>query len=73
VKDNDGMVTTSGLRVLDEGERPRELARMLAGMETSDLGVAHAEELLELASADKAASRPAAARGSGRRRSAVGA
>ncbi len=53
VKDHDGLVTTSGLRALDNTERPRELARMLAGMESSDLGVAHAEELLELASADK--------------------
>ncbi len=54
VKDHDGLVTTSGLKALDGAERPRELARMLAGMESSDLGVAHAEELLELASADKA-------------------
>jgi len=68
VKDHDGLVTTSGLRVLDGAERPRELARMLAGMETSDLGVAHAEELLELANNDKAASAV-----NGRRRAKVGA
>jgi DNA repair protein RecN (Recombination protein N) len=75
VKDHDGLVTTSGLRALDGAERPRELARMLAGMEGSDLGVAHAEELLELATADKAASAAAAGKAAGakngRRRSAV--
>jgi DNA repair protein RecN (Recombination protein N) len=53
VKDSDGAVTTSGLRVLADGERPRELARMLAGLDGSDLGVAHAEELLAVASAEK--------------------
>jgi DNA repair protein RecN (Recombination protein N) len=58
VKDNDGFVTTSGLHALDEVERPRELARMLAGLEGSDLGVAHAEELLTLARADKEAAAP---------------
>ena len=75
VKDHDGLVTTSGLRALDGAERPRELARMLAGMEGSDLGVAHAEELLELATADKAASAATAGKAAGakngRRRSAV--
>jgi DNA repair protein RecN (Recombination protein N) len=63
VKDHDGLVTTSGLRALDGTDRPRELARMLAGMEGSDLGVAHAEELLELARAEK----DAAVNGRGRR------
>jgi DNA repair protein RecN (Recombination protein N) len=53
VKDHDGFVTTSGLHVLDDTERPRELARMLAGLEGSDLGIAHAEELLALAQTDK--------------------
>jgi DNA repair protein RecN (Recombination protein N) len=42
-------VTTSGLSVLDEGERIRELSRMLAGQEESDTALAHARELLESA------------------------
>lgn len=36
----------SGVRALDEGDRVTELARMLAGMEDTDTGLAHAEELL---------------------------
>jgi DNA repair protein RecN (Recombination protein N) len=53
VKDSDGSVTTSGLRSLSDSERPRELARMLAGLDDSDLGIAHAEELLAVAKAEK--------------------
>ncbi|GAB3229561.1 DNA repair protein RecN [Glycomyces halotolerans] len=45
-KDTSGSVTVSGVRVVDDAERARELARMLAGMPDSHLGVAHAEELL---------------------------
>jgi DNA repair protein RecN (Recombination protein N) len=45
-KDTSGAVTVSGVRVVDDVERARELARMLAGMPDSHLGVAHAEELL---------------------------
>jgi DNA repair protein RecN (Recombination protein N) len=48
-KSTDGVVTTSGLTVLSEDERARELSRMLAGMEESDTALAHAEELLEAA------------------------
>lgn len=62
VKDSDGLVTTSGLHVLTADERPRELARMLAGLEGSDLGIAHAEELLNLAQTDKDQSAKAAKR-----------
>jgi DNA repair protein RecN (Recombination protein N) len=58
VKGGDGSVTTSGVRLLDDAERARELARMLAGLEDSELGVAHAEELLAAAEAEKA--KPAA-------------
>jgi DNA repair protein RecN (Recombination protein N) len=46
VKSDDGTVTTSGLIVLDDEGRVRELSRMLAGMEDSDTALAHAEELL---------------------------
>lgn len=53
VKDADGSVTTSGLRVLSDAERPKELARMLAGLEDSDAGIAHAEELLYMATSAK--------------------
>jgi DNA repair protein RecN (Recombination protein N) len=50
----DGEVTASGVRTLTSAERVTELARMLAGMESTDTGRAHAEELLTAASADKA-------------------
>jgi DNA repair protein RecN (Recombination protein N) len=51
-KSEDGRVTTSGLTVLDEEGRVRELSRMLAGLEDSDTARAHAEELLAAARAD---------------------
>jgi DNA repair protein RecN (Recombination protein N) len=52
-KDTGGAITTSGVRVVEETERARELARMLAGMPDSDLGIAHAEELLALARTER--------------------
>lgn len=52
-KDSTGAVTTSGVRLVEDAERARELARMLAGMPDSDLGVAHAEELLAVAEREK--------------------
>jgi DNA repair protein RecN (Recombination protein N) len=54
-KDTGGAITTSGVRVVEEGERSRELARMLAGLPESDLGVAHAEELLAVAQRERSA------------------
>jgi len=48
-KSVDGTVTTSGLTVLDESGRVRELSRMLAGLEDSETARAHAEELLTTA------------------------
>jgi DNA repair protein RecN (Recombination protein N) len=54
-KDTAGAVTTSGVRVVQDTERARELARMLAGLPDSDLGIAHAEELLAVANHDKRA------------------
>ena len=48
-KGSNGSVTTSGVRVVEDSERARELSRMLAGLPDSDLGVAHAEELLSMA------------------------
>ncbi|PVG80893.1 DNA repair protein RecN [Nocardioides gansuensis] len=50
-KSSDGTVTTSGLTVLDETGRERELSRMLAGLEESDTALAHARELLQTAAA----------------------
>jgi DNA repair protein RecN (Recombination protein N) len=50
-KSSDGLVTTSGLTVLDDSARVRELSRMLAGLEDSDSAQAHAEELLATARA----------------------
>ncbi|MEV0679753.1 DNA repair protein RecN [Actinosynnema sp. NPDC050436] len=52
-KTADGVLTRSGVRVLDESQRVVELARMLAGMDSTDTGRAHAEELLAAAKADK--------------------
>jgi DNA repair protein RecN (Recombination protein N) len=54
VKSGNGEVTESGVRLLDDEGRVRELARMLGGMEESDAARAHAEELLVTASADRA-------------------
>jgi DNA repair protein RecN (Recombination protein N) len=52
--DSDGtLVTRSDVRVLDDAGRVRELARMLAGLGDSELGRAHAEELLATAAADR--------------------
>ncbi|MDA8369342.1 MAG: DNA repair protein RecN [Nocardiopsaceae bacterium] len=53
-KSNDGTVTESGVTRLDRSGRARELSRMLAGLEDSELGRAHAEELLTIAEADRA-------------------
>jgi DNA repair protein RecN (Recombination protein N) len=52
-KDTGGAITTSGVRIVEEAERARELARMLAGLPDSDLGIAHAEELLAVAGREK--------------------
>ncbi|GAA3852831.1 DNA repair protein RecN [Saccharothrix violaceirubra] len=52
-KTADGVLTRSGVRRLDEPQRVVELARMLAGMDSTDTGRAHAEELLAAAKADK--------------------
>ncbi|MFJ8822283.1 DNA repair protein RecN [Streptomyces sp. NPDC102467] len=51
-KTNDGIVTRSGVTVLEGEDRVRELSRMLAGQEDSETARAHAEELLETARAD---------------------
>ncbi|MCD0453649.1 DNA repair protein RecN [Actinocorallia sp. API 0066] len=52
-KSDDGTVVRSGVTALDTESRIRELSRMLAGMADSELGRAHAEELLAIAARDK--------------------
>jgi DNA repair protein RecN (Recombination protein N) len=53
-KADDGSVTRSGVARLDLAGRVRELSRMLAGLEDSEYGRAHAEELLAAAAAERA-------------------
>ena len=53
-KSDDGSVTSSGLSVLDDESRERELSRMLAGLSDSDTALAHARELLTVARAARA-------------------
>ncbi|GAB3266878.1 DNA repair protein RecN [Kineosporia babensis] len=52
-KAHSGEVTSSGVHTLDTEGRIRELARMLGGLEDSGSAQAHAEELLEMAEADR--------------------
>jgi DNA repair protein RecN (Recombination protein N) len=53
-KSSDGSITSTSVTRLDHEARVRELSRMLAGMEGSEFGQAHAAELLAMA-ADQAA------------------
>ncbi|MEV0342725.1 DNA repair protein RecN [Nocardia sp. NPDC050713] len=54
-KSDDGKgKVNSGVRALTKDERVIELARMLAGLEDTETGRAHAEELLETARAERA-------------------
>ncbi|MBD0322401.1 MAG: DNA repair protein RecN, partial [Aldersonia sp.] len=46
-------VVNSGVRTLDDDQRVVELARMLAGLDETETGRAHAEELLQIASAER--------------------
>jgi DNA repair protein RecN (Recombination protein N) len=52
-KSSDGAVTRSGVTQLDDAGRVAELTRMLAGLEGSTTGRAHAEELLATAAGAK--------------------
>ncbi|HXS63620.1 MAG TPA: DNA repair protein RecN [Streptosporangiaceae bacterium] len=52
-KANDGSVVSSGVARLDDSGRVRELSRMLAGLEDSEFGRAHATELLAAAAAER--------------------
>jgi DNA repair protein RecN (Recombination protein N) len=56
VKADDGQVTTSGVVCVADADRAVELARMMAGLDTTESAVAHASELVELAAAARAIS-----------------
>ncbi len=58
-KSDAGSVTRSGVTRLDDAGRVTELTRMLAGLEHSAFGRAHAGELLSAAAAERAAAGPA--------------
>ena len=55
-KSSDGSITRSGVIHLDHDGRVRELSRMLAGLEDSEFGQAHAAELLAMAAEQAARS-----------------
>ncbi|UOQ89503.1 DNA repair protein RecN [Agromyces endophyticus] len=50
IKGTDGAVTASSVRQLQGAEREAEMARLLSGLADSESGLAHARELLEIAS-----------------------
>ena len=50
VKGTDGQVTSSSVRQLSGAEREAEMARLLSGLADSESGLAHARELLDIAS-----------------------
>lgn len=52
-KVDDGKGVNSGVHALTNDERVKELARMLAGLDDTETGRAHAEELLETARTEK--------------------
>jgi len=52
-KSSDGVITASSVKDVTGIQRAGELARMLSGLDESDTGLAHAEELLAMASADR--------------------
>ncbi len=54
VKADDGQVTTSGVVQVAEKNRAVELARMMAGLDTTESALAHAGELVELAASARA-------------------
>jgi DNA repair protein RecN (Recombination protein N) len=51
VKGSDGSVTESSVRQLTGDERIAEMARLLSGLPDSESGLAHARELVDMASA----------------------
>ena len=53
-KSSDGLVTESSVHDVSGNERVVELVRMLSGLDESDAGLAHAEELLAVAATERA-------------------
>ena len=51
LKDDDGEITASSVETLAGAAREREMARLLSGLADSETGLAHARELLALATA----------------------
>jgi DNA repair protein RecN (Recombination protein N) len=51
-KDTSGHVTASDVQRLEPTERAQELARMMGGMDATDVALEHARELLEAAAAE---------------------
>ena len=58
VKADDGQVTTSGVVAVADEDRAVELARMMAGLDTTESAVAHASELVELAASARGSIHP---------------
>jgi DNA repair protein RecN (Recombination protein N) len=54
VKSDDGQVTTTGVVQVADEDRAVELARMMAGLDTTESALAHAGELVELAASARA-------------------
>ncbi len=54
VKADDGQVTTTGVVQVADEDRAVELARMMAGLDTTESALAHAGELVELAASARA-------------------
>lgn len=52
-RDTSGQVTASGVRRVDDADRAAELARMMAGLDASDVALEHARELLEAAATER--------------------
>ncbi len=52
-KTSDGRVTSSGVNALDDAGVRKELSRMLAGLEGSASALTHADELVDLARAER--------------------
>jgi DNA repair protein RecN (Recombination protein N) len=71
-KASDGSVISSGITRLDDAGRVQELSRMLAGLENSEFGLAHAGELLAAAGAERAATGGSTAGEAAARHSAAG-
>jgi DNA repair protein RecN (Recombination protein N) len=52
-RDTAGQVRASDVRRVQDGDRAAELARMMAGLEASDVALEHARELLQVAAAER--------------------